>query len=224
MNKFDELSSTYKSILDHDVRFSGENAEYFALYKAEYIKKYLGSNFRGRILDYGCGVGLVIKFLRSLFDKKYVEIIGFDNSLASIKQCRNYIEGARFTSNDTDLEQEFFDTVIMANVLHHIDIAERGKILKKAITFLKKGGYIFIFEHNPYNPITRMVVKSSPIDEKASLVSARDIMRLLRSLYIDIHKKRYIVFFPRLLKKLRFLEPIMGYIPIGAQYVYVGQV
>lgn len=221
MGEFDRLSPNYKAILDHDVRIFGETAEYFADYKAEYVKKFLGDDFEGRLLDYGCGIGLVAKSLRSRFDLKQVEIVGFDVSRESIRECKNNIHDAKFTYNLDEIEASHFDAVIMANVLHHIKPDSRLAFLKKASGLLKQGGCIFIFEHNPYNPITKLVVNLSVLDRDTSLIKLSEMIGLLSRVTLDIREKRYIVFFPRCLRRLRPFEPRLGRIPIGAQYVCI---
>jgi len=64
-NTFDALSSSYDAVLTRDLWISGEKAAYFARYKAERVQKTLGNHFKGRVLDYGCGIGAVAKSLRS---------------------------------------------------------------------------------------------------------------------------------------------------------------
>lgn len=223
MADFDKFGSDYESILSRDVRFSGENALYFANYKAECIARYLGSDFKGRILEYGCGVGLLVKHLRKFFDQKQVEIIGYDISKESIKEASKNMKDVKFTHNLAEISNASFDAIILANVLHHIKIEERPLFLRKATGLLKKKGYIFVFEHNPYNPATRLVVRSSVLDKGVSLLRPDEVVRLLSGVGVTIFEKRYIVFFPRLFKALRFLEPNIGRVPLGAQYLCIGK-
>lgn len=223
MTDFDKLSSEYRAVLDHDVRWSGEDADYFARYKADYIGAFLGGLFRGRILDYGCGIGSVVRFLRERFSRDLVEIVGCDASKESVKKAREEVSGAVFTDDISRIDNTPFDVIIMANILHHIGKKDRGEFLEGAFGALKKGGLVFIFEHNPYNPLTRYIVKRSPIDNGASLITLRDAVKLLRAARIGMCEKKYIIFFPRWMKFLRFLEPLLASIPFGAQYAYVGK-
>lgn len=219
---FDNFSSSYKNILNKDIRFSGENADYFARYKASCIKKVLGSDFRGRILDFGCGIGLVSKHLRQYYNGDKVEIIGYDVSADSIDEAKKNIKCVMFVNNLDDFENIAFDAVIMANVLHHVRDDERLELIMALKRKIKKNGYIFIFEHNPLNYFTKLVVKSSVLDKDAVLIYCGEIATLLKQAGFQILKKAYIVFFPRCLKLARFLEPIMSKIPVGAQYMCIG--
>lgn len=223
MTDFDMISSEYRTILDRDIRWSGEDSDYFARYKADYVKAFLGDGFRGRILDYGCGIGSVIKFLRERFSYDLVEIVGYDASKESVKKAKSEISGAAFTDDISRIDDKCFDVIIMANILHHIEKEGRSAFLKNSLEFLKERGYIFIFEHNPYNPLTRYIVERSPIDKGASLLALRDTIKLLRNARIEMCEKKYILFFPKCMRFLRPLEPLLASFPAGAQYAYVGK-
>jgi len=223
MEEFDKFSSNYKRILDRDVRFFGEDSEYFASYKAAYVYRYLGGNFNGNILDYGCGIGAVTKFLNSIFKDRKVDILGYDISAESIEEARKGVKDVEFTNNPEDIENRFFDVIVMANVLHHIKVEDRYEFLKKAVSHLAKNGKIFVFEHNPYNPLARLIVKLSILDRGASLISSRDMAALFREAGICPVESKYIIFFPKIFKVFRPLETFLGGFPVGAQYVFVGK-
>src|SRR3989338_2236488 len=113
MDRFDELQARYARILDDDVKLSGEDSKYFARYKASLVKKRLGDGFSGRILDYGCGIGLVTSFLYDLFAGSSAKVCGFDLSGASIETARLGAKGAYFTSSRRDLSDGSFDAVVV---------------------------------------------------------------------------------------------------------------
>jgi hypothetical protein len=46
----------------------------------------------------------------------------------------------------------------------------------------------------------------------------RELIKLLNDANLSINKSRYTLFFPSFMKKLRFLEPIFSYLPLGGQY------
>ncbi|MFH1665264.1 MAG: class I SAM-dependent methyltransferase [Candidatus Omnitrophota bacterium] len=223
MADFDKFSSDYENILDKKAKIFGGSTEYFAGYKAKYVKDYLGAGFKGRILDYGCGVGLVVRQLKKHFDKSDVEITGYDISSGAVKAAARHIPDVMFTDDLTKVGRKPFDAVIIANVLHHVDAEERVTFLKDVAGLVKKNGYIFIFEHNPYNPLTKLIVKLCVFDKEATLLKLRDVAELMRKADIDIFEKRYIVFFPQALGALRFLEPMLGRVAMGTQYLCVGK-
>jgi 16S rRNA G1207 methylase RsmC len=61
--EFDQFAGNYERVLDKSVAISGEDLSYFA----QYLARILGASFAGRVLDFGCGIGLLSAFL-----KKYV--------------------------------------------------------------------------------------------------------------------------------------------------------
>ena len=222
MTDFSRFGSGYEKVLDDELRAFGGNARYFAWYKAEWVRRHLGDDFSGRILDYGCGLGLVAKSLMGLLWDR-AEITGYDVTPALIDEALKDPGGVMFTGDISRVGKGYFDAMIMANVLHHTDGSQRPVFLRWAAEFLKKEGRLFVFEHNPYNPITRLIVRMSVIDKDASLLSLADTVKLLRGAGMKLDKKGYIVFFPAALGALRFLEAAMGGIPLGAQYVCVSK-
>src|ERR1041385_2818988 len=82
MENFDVFAQDYKDILDKSLRASGETGEYFAEYKARFVAGCLGKDFSGKILDYGCGIGLLSEFLVKHLPSAVVH--GYDVSAASI--------------------------------------------------------------------------------------------------------------------------------------------
>jgi len=223
MTNFDDFGTNYKDILNKEIYFFGEDIAYFAEYKARCVVEYLGKDFKGKILDYGCGIGLISKYLYERFNKDGIEIVGYDIAKELLREADKNVKGVRFFHSIRDIKQNDFDVVIMANVLHHIKIDDRRSFVKNVVEILKKGGHLVIFEHNPYNPLTRFIVNRSVLDKDAILLSICKTEKLLREAGMKRARRRYIVFFPRALSFLRFLEPLLGRFLIGAQYYYIGE-
>jgi hypothetical protein len=99
----------------------------------------------------------------------------------------------------------------------------RQDILGEIYKVFKSGGFLFIFEHNGYNPIVRHIVKKCVIDKDANLLTLRTAKNYLLQANFEITRKDYIIFFPGILKKLRFLENKLSWLPLGAQYAVVGR-
>jgi hypothetical protein len=78
---------------------------------------------------------------------------------------------------------------------------------------------LFIFEHNPYNPLTRHAVNTCPFDKDAELITLSDMKRLIFRSGLTLLPARYALFFPAALKPLRFLEPLLAPVPLGGQYM-----
>ncbi len=221
MNKFDEYSETYQQELDNCLRNWGDSASYFAEYKACYLKKFLYPDYSGNILDYGCGVGLLATQVAKHLPR--VRISGYDLSAASIEKIGNDLTSRGVFTHDIAQLDENYDLILLSNVLHHISRKEREVTIKNLFNRLSHTGLIIIFEHNPSNPFTRRVVGCCRFDSDAQLLTPSEAAGYLLKTGMQISKRDYIVFFPRLLKWLRPLERHIGWLPIGAQYVITGK-
>ena len=111
-----------------------------------------------------------------------------------------------------------FDWAIAACVFHHIDANEHVGLLSEIRRVLKPGAGLMVYEHNPWNPLTRQAVNTCPFDENARLIS----MPRMRERFVQAGfanpQGRYRVFFPGILAGLRSLEARLGWLPLGAQY------
>jgi hypothetical protein len=88
---------------------------------------------------------------------------------------------------------------------------------------LRTGGRLFVFEHNPYNPVTRHLVNTCPFDADAVLLTRAETVALLKTAGLEPSAAAYCLFFPRLLAGLRPLETWLGWLPLGGQYFVAGR-
>jgi hypothetical protein len=77
---------------------------------------------------------------------------------------------------------------------------------------------LFVFEHNPLNPLTRHAVNTCPFDENAHLIRAPVMRRRALDAGFDRAEVKYRIFFPHALRGLRPLESKLTWLPLGAQY------
>ena len=82
MTSFDGFSERYSELNDEMLAGTGESTEALARYKADYLARTLSESFAGKILDYGCGVGVVTRAIARRFVSARVH--GFDPSATSI--------------------------------------------------------------------------------------------------------------------------------------------
>ena len=214
---FDEYTEQYNVILNKQLKFFEPGTEYFAEYKIMLIRQTIKRE-PTRILDYGCGVGNNLPFLVKLFPDAGIH--GCDISEGSLQVAASKNPSVHlFLSGDKEPAlHDKFDLIVVANVFHHIAHEQRMKIFHRLNNWLEPGGALFVFEHNPYNPVTRHLVRICPYDEDAVLLKPKEMESSLIKAGFIIIKKKYVLFFPSFLNTLRRIEKYMGGIPLGGQY------
>jgi len=218
---FDRFAEHYREVLDRTVAISGEGSEYFAEYKARHVARLLPPGFSGKVLDFGCGVGLLSSFLKRHLPG--CELHGFDISEASISKVDSgLLAQGQFTSRLRDLAYDY-DVIVVANVMHHIALGDRQMIVHELSGRLCLGGMLTVFEHNPANPLTRCVVSQCPFDKDAILLRPSELLTYFAVANLRFISCDYIVFLPRVFSYLRALEPWFSWLPLGAQYAVVGE-
>jgi SAM-dependent methyltransferase len=219
--QFDQFAGDYKQVLDQSIAASGEDSSYFAEYKARYLARTLGAGFSGKTLDFGCGVGLLSGFL-----KKHVpasRLDGFDVSRESIARIDPSLSGQGvFTSNEDQLARDY-DFIVVANVMHHVVPEERSRTIADLTRRLAARGKLAVIEHNPANPLTRRTVDRCAFDKDAVLLRPAEAQSLIQGAGLQLLRRDYIVFMPRVLSVLRPLEPWLAWLPLGAQYAVLGE-
>ncbi|MES2832658.1 MAG: class I SAM-dependent methyltransferase [Pseudomonadota bacterium] len=214
---FDEYAEDYDDILQGQLNFFSENNLYFAKYKVELVKKF-SKGSPGRILEFGCGTGRNLQFLKDVFPGS--TIVGTDISQQSVAIAKQQNPEAEcFTLTDQRLmECEKFDLIFVAGVFHHIEPAERPKVFRQLNALLSDTGALFVFEHNPYNPVTRKMVRECPFDTDAVLIPMPSMKKSLSEFGFGFFRSRYTLFVPPSLSVLKKIEHYIGWLPMGGQY------
>ena len=115
-----------------------------------------------------------------------------------------------------------FDVIFIANVLHHVPFENHVPILKHLYEKLKDGGTLFLFEHNPLNPLTVRAVNTCEFDRDAKLLNPLYANRVLKESGFARRNIRFVIFFPKFLSFLIPLEKYLRKLPLGAQYYFCG--
>jgi 2-polyprenyl-3-methyl-5-hydroxy-6-metoxy-1,4-benzoquinol methylase len=217
VEKFDHYARSYRDAHQASVRLSGEAPEYFAEHKIGCLER-AGVPREARVLDYGCGTGSLIRLLAG----RYGTVAGHDPSEQSLNLARQAAPSAKFYVDDVAIPDAGFDVAVLSGVLHHVPPLERAIVVGNVVRKLSPGGRLFVFEHNPYNPITRRAVAACPFDDDAILLAPREIRALLRAAGLRSVLQDYVLFFPRPLARLRPFEPLLSWCPLGAQTLTIG--
>jgi hypothetical protein len=108
--------------------------------------------------------------------------------------------------------------VVAANTFHHIEPPDRARWMTELARTVEPGGFLLVFEHNPFNPLTRRAVRLCPFDEGVELLRPREARALLTGARTQVVEEFFYFFFPRSLRWFRRLEPGLSRVPLGAQY------
>lgn len=83
---------------------------------------------------------------------------------------------------------------------------------------LRQGGLFALWENNPWNPGTRYIMSRCPLDKDAITLAPPEVRHLLRTEGFEVLKTDFLFIFPRALRRLRWIEPLLARFPIGGQY------
>jgi SAM-dependent methyltransferase len=220
--EFDAVAQDYAAQHARSIRLSGEDTGFFARYKIADARKIADRRnlVVHRILDFGAGIGNSLRPMRDLFPDARISCL--DVSDASLELCRQELSsGVDFHCYDgVHIPPGIgeFELIFTACVFHHIPAQLHVRLLAQIRERLAPSGIFVLFEHNPWNPLTRNAVKNCPFDEHAVLISAPEMRRRFLAAGFESIDLGYKVFFPGPLRALRTVEPLLAGIPIGAQY------
>jgi SAM-dependent methyltransferase len=216
--EFDRYAADYQREVNRAAgvsveRLAGEKARLLhALFTAE-----LGDSARLRVLDVGCGIGLVDQELAPCVG----ELCGADVSIKSLRFARSRAPSARFVCYDganLPFGDASFDAVCAICVLHHVPPSARAAFIIELLRPLRYGGLAIIIEHNPTNPVTRYIVSRCAFDADAVLLTRRETVDLLATGGAKDARWRYIGFLPFRNSLIERAEWTIGWLPVGAQY------
>jgi SAM-dependent methyltransferase len=222
-NLFD-LSNEYDAMLNEGLRLSGEDKFFFLKGRVADLQKELGIKNVSKILDFGCGIGDSTHYLSSVFTGAKVH--GVDTAFNAITHARlKYNQPAVSFEllNNFNADDEY-DLCYVNGVFHHIPPHLREDALRVIYKALKPTGMLALFENNPWNPGTRLVMSRISFDKDAILLTPRETRSLLSSVgFKKIINTRFLFYFPRVLSFLRRIEPFLVKVPFGAQYYVLAQ-
>lgn len=221
--EFDKFAAEYRDLHAANIRLSGEDPEYFAEYKIKDIAAELAradAMLDGRVLDFGAGVGYSVPFFRRHMPGAAITCLDVSQRSLAIGEAKHAgdAEFRHFDGATIPYDANAFDATLASCVFHHIPHAEHVRLLAEIRRVLKPGGMLFVFEHNPLNPLTRHAVSTCAFDENAVLISARRMRARILEAGFGTARIRYRIFFPALLRALRGLERHLAWLPLGAQY------
>ncbi len=220
---FDRYAARYREDhTDNVQKVSGADSDFFSEYKIVEIARCEKALAGSTVLDLGCGDGNSAGYFMKHLRPEYYYGIDISSESIGIANGREQ-QGCSFQCYDGEtipFSDGTFDIVFMANVLHHVDFSFHRHIIVECLRVLKKGGRLYVFEHNPINPVTRKIVRDCVFDADAKLLPSRYLIKTILEAGFEKAEKKYTIFFPRkrFFKALIPLEKHLTHCPLGGQY------
>jgi len=218
--EFDTYADNYTALIHDPLRekFTASDRFFFER-KIQVIQRFYegrGVDTRNLAwLDVGCGQGDLLRVGKPHFGSA----TGTDPSARMLESCSDLQVRQQPSPVRLPFGDKSFDFITAVCVYHHVPDKQRLAFTGEILRLLKPQGIFCIIEHNPLNPVTKLVVSRSPVDADARLLTSRQTRNLLRSAGCAILDTQYFLFFPqRIHKYLAPLEDKLGCIPFGGQY------
>ena len=230
-NVFDLVARDYERIHNRSLP-PGVSSDEFVAQKAAVLAEWICAGYRGRelrYLDFGCGNGRLFRnlldsrVLQPILARGHLRLFGFDTSRASLREAEQ-IAGAGRVALADDFDRfprdVRFDFVVSCNVFHHIPPPGRPAAVERLRNRTAPGARVVIWEHNPLNPVTRVLIDICPFDREARLLRMSAARRLFERSFRYREHAYVNVLPPRLhrFQPVRRLERMLRHVPTGTQY------
>src|SRR5665213_210299 len=221
MTPFDQLSASYEQLLRDPIRdrFTGQESMFFHRRKADLIRRFFQRRSMAtaglRYLDVGCGKGELLGLLQSDFK----QTAGCDISAEMMRQVTGIETRVQKDSLQVPFGDAEFDLVTAVCVYLHVPPADRRTLTGEIRRVLRPGGIFCMIEHNPVNPVTRLIVSRTPVDADAILLPAREARQWAVGAEMPPLQQDYFLYFPQALYRyLGRAEALLAKFPLGGQY------
>ena len=223
---FDDHAQSYAEDVNGSVAFTGKDVDFFARHKAQNLidltRRHLGDPGRQAALDVGCGIGVTDAHLASSFGRLHGIDVA-DDAVAEAADRNPTVSYSSYGGGVLPFEDASFDLAFSVCVLHHVERRDRAAFTAEMARVVRPGGIVAVFEHNPFNPLTRVAVSRCEFDEGVELLRRADAARLLTDSGLEPVESRYILFLPMDAKWTFTLERAFGWLPLGAQHYVVAK-
>lgn len=220
MPEFDKYARDYEDLLHDPIRERFAPAsKFFFERKWKLLQQYMSETGMdaksARWLDVGCGKGELLQ----LGAQAFAGVSGCDVSPEMIQAAQGVPVVLQPEPTRLPFADAAFDLVTAVCVYHHVLPVDRPQLTAEIARVLRPGGTACIIEHNPFNPVTQLIVSRTPVDAEAQLLTARTARRGLAAGSLRHSRTRYFLYFPeQLYNRLQGLEGAMAGVPLGGQY------
>ena len=221
--EFDQFSDDYEDLLRDPIRdrFSATGQAFFHRRKVDVLLRFLRDQCLSpsglSLLDVGCGQGDFLKLCVPHFQR----LAGCDPSEKMTGRSGLAPLVTRLQPDPVEIpfDSNEFDVLTVICVLHHVALDARDALLVAVHRVLRPGGILCLIEHNPLNPVTRAIVRRTPVDANARLLLPGLSKDLVRRAGFDQVSMRYFLYLPeKLYNHIGWLERSLDHVPLGGQY------
>ena len=223
--EFNAYASDYAELIRDPIRdkFAASN-QFFFERKLQIIREFCRSrNVDTHELDWidvGCGQGDLLRLGSDYFRSA----AGCDPSEGMLESCSDLNVRTQPSLVSLPFESASFDLVTVVCVYHHIPMEQRLAFTREAFRLLKAGGFFCNVEHNPLNPVTRLIVSRTPVDADAQLLRAKESRKLIHEAGGRLLETQYFLLFPEFIHKYAgVIEDWLTFAPLGGQYAVFAQ-
>lgn len=217
--EFDHMAENYEAEIAPWAKITGESRAYFARGRMVWLARLLerqGIQVR-RVIDFGCGTGIATPLFFEVLGAE--SVLGLDVSVKSLAVAErdHGSSRARFEALDEYVPDGQADLVFCNGVFHHIPLAERRGSIDYVARCLRPGGLFALWENNIWNPVVKYNMRHAPIDQNAIPLTPPAVRQLVRRGGFTVLATDFLFVFPRALRPLRRVEPLLHHLPIGGQ-------
>ena len=173
-----------------------------------------------RWLDVGCGQGELL----SLAGGSFASASGCDPSANMLRTDASIRMLVQPSLVELPFEDASVDFVTAVCVYHHVHGEARTLLTNEIRRVLSPGGLCCVLEHNPWNPVTRAIVKRCPVDVDAELLTSGETRSLLKNCGLEPVRTQYFLYLPEsLFASLGGAEKLLSKLPLGGQYAVLAK-
>jgi SAM-dependent methyltransferase len=223
---YDHYRDRYREELDRAVSFAGTSHDFFTRAKAAELLRlarvHLGDPARLDAVDVGCGVGLTDRHLAGRFRS----LTGTDVSPGVLETAADENPGVRYElaeRGSLPFADDAFHVAFAVCVVQVVPSEERPRFVAELARVTRPDGLVVVFEHNPSNPLTRLVVRRCEFGGDARMLGMADAERLLHENGVTPVDRGFLLLFPSRRKRVLAAERALRRLPLGAQYYLAGR-
>ena len=151
-------------------------------------------------------------------------VVGTDISHPMLQHSSQHGRVAVQEPFDLPFASGAFDVAFAFCVYHHLDTADHVRHLRELARVVRSGGLVCVFEHNPYNPATRIIFARAPVDRGCRMIKPSALHRTFVAAGLLGMKQEFLLFVPELpVTWFAFVERALWWLPLGRQSFVSGR-